>query len=50
VKATEQSTNKILKGMLVMKNIMLVACVAILGILLVGAGQVESIEDDIDLI
>jgi hypothetical protein len=34
--------------MLVMKNIMLVACVAILVILLVGAGQAESIEAAID--
>ena len=31
-----------------MKNIMLVACVAILGMLLVGAGQAESIEAAID--
>jgi hypothetical protein len=36
--------------MLVMKNITLVACVAILGILPVGAGQAEPIEAAIDLI
>jgi hypothetical protein len=34
--------------MLVMKNILLVACVAILGMLLVGAGQAESIEAAVD--
>jgi hypothetical protein len=34
--------------MLVMKNIMLVACMAILALFLVGAGQAESIEAAID--